>query len=100
MNYYLEYGKVYDLSINKDNCKGIYLGIRISRLRLKRKHIMLLNKPSSVGIHKYNFSLVRFKDYRFDKDSNLILNWMNYIKPSKREISYLEELLKANLNSS
>lgn len=94
MNYNLEYGEIYNLKINNKEYKGIYLGIRVSKLRLKRKHIILTNKSSPFDIHECGFSLMRFKDYRFDGENKLILNWMNYIKPSKREMSYLEELSK------
>lgn len=94
MGYILKYGEVYDLNINQENHKGIYLGIRVPKARLKRKYVMLINKSSLFGNHKYNFSLARFKDYRLDKDNKLILNWMNYVKPNNREINYLEELLQ------
>jgi hypothetical protein len=91
MNLVLEYGKVYDVKIKGGNYKGIYLGHRAPRLRLKSKHSMLTNKSDSV---LWGFSLIGFSKYIFSDDNKLILNRVYYINPSHKEKGNLEELLK------
>jgi hypothetical protein len=87
----MEYGKIYDLNIKGEDYRGIYLGERAPRIKLKGKYLILVNKPSLFEL-KCTFSLIRFKDYRFDDNNKLILKRMSYIKPNHREINYLEEL--------
>lgn len=88
----LEYGEIYDLRIAGEDYKGIYLGHRNPRVRLKSKHVFLVNKPSNkLSLHSY--SIVNFSNYRFEC-GKLILQRMFYINPLSRERNYLEELCK------
>jgi len=90
----LEYGEIYDLHIAGEDYKAIYLGERAPRTNLKSKYLVLVNKPSIFDKPKCNFSLIRFKDYRFNEGDKMILKRMNYIKPDRKHIGYLEELLQ------
>jgi hypothetical protein len=90
----LKYGGRYNLTIAGEEYKGIYLG-EYSRKGLRRKGVFLVDKlPPYNMLAKFSFSLVRFKDYRFDENNKIVLNWMSYISPAKKEINYLEELSK------
>lgn len=87
----LKYGEVYNLKIKDKDYKGIYLGSRAPRTRLKSKHAILINKPGSILC---NYCLRGFNNYSFDKDNKLILKLSFSLFPYKNEISYLEELCK------
>ena len=96
MDWILKYGKVYDLKIKDKNYKGIYLGGRAPRVRLKSACSMLINKPSSP---LWGFSLIGFSGYTFDKDNKLVfLSRVYYINPSSKEKGNIEKLFKDKLN--
>ena len=87
----LECGKVYDVKIKDEEYKGIYLGKRAPRLRLKSRYSMLINKSSSV---LWGFSLIGFNKYDFSKDTKLVLKTLYYINPSHKEKGNLEKLIQ------
>jgi hypothetical protein len=91
MDYALNYGQVYDVKIKDEEYKGIYIGERAPKVRLKSGWSILINKPSSL---LWGFSLVGFNGYTFDKDMKLIINIPYYINPSSKEKGNLEELFK------
>jgi len=87
----LKYGEVYNLIIKGGEYKGIYLGRRNPKSKFKTTNLILVNKRRPT----YSFSLMGFKDYRFDEKNNLILKNPSYIFPfNKEEHSYLEKLLQ------
>jgi hypothetical protein len=99
MNFNLKYMRCYRLIIADEGYNGLYLGEKISPDRLNKSHLVLVNKPYSFKENNKDisnsFSLIRFKDYRFNEKNKLILKNMHYLKNfTKGEKSYLEELLK------
>ena len=66
----LEYGKVYDLYYGKKDRKGIYLGKYNCCSKHRGRHLFLINTPDRLS---ENFSIIRFTDFRMNKDSKLIL---------------------------
>ncbi len=93
MKLFLKYGEIYTVNIKGENFKGIYLGHTVPRKKLKLSHIFLVNKERG-DLVKFPYSIIRTKNYMFDKDNNLILQRMGYLLPERNERSYLEELLE------
>jgi hypothetical protein len=91
MNQGLEYGKIYDLKIKEEEYRGVYLGKRAPNLRLRSRHSMLIDRPSSL---LWGFSLIGFNEYDFSEDNKLVLRVVYYISPSSKEKGNLEGLLK------
>jgi len=94
MDYTLKYGKVYDVKIKDEEYKGIYLGERTPRVRLRSAYSILINKPSSL---LWGFSLVGFNMHTFDKGMKLIIDIPYYINPSTKEKGNLEKLFKKQI---
>lgn len=99
MNWNLKYGEIYRLIIADEGYDGMYLGEKISPDRLDVNKIILINKPYSYKEDnrefKRSFSLIKFKDYRFNERNKLILRNMHYLKNITRgERMYLEELVQ------
>lgn len=92
MNPELEYNMVYDLRIDGEDYKGIYLGKRIPRSkRPKSRHVILVNKSADkLSLHSY--SLIAFNKYKFNESNKLILGNTNYLIPTSNLRGYLEEL--------
>ena len=98
MNWNLKYGNIYRLIIADEGYNGLYLGEKISKDRLEVNHIILVNRPyyskEDNREIKREFSLIKFKDYRFNEKNKLILRNMHYLKNiSNGEKFYLESLL-------
>jgi len=96
----LEYQQIYRLILSDEGYNGMYLGERISPDRLGADNLILVEKPLLLKERFkeiiLDFSLIKFKKYRFNEKGKLILippyeNIYNF-KPGEKE--YLEELLK------
>lgn len=85
----LKYGEIYDLIISTKNYKGIYLGEKITRGKSGLTDIILTTKPTML----YNYSLFRFKKFRFE-DNKLIMGGCYNINIPERQRFFYEELLK------
>ncbi len=96
----LEYQQIYRLILSDEGYNGMYLGERISPNRLEVDNLILVDKPFLFKERfkeiVLNFSLIQFKEYRFNEKNKLILNppydYVHNFTCGEKE--YLEELLK------
>ncbi|MEK6832458.1 MAG: hypothetical protein AABY32_00285 [Nanoarchaeota archaeon] len=94
MDLELKYGEMYKVNLKGEEYKGLYLGKRAPRIRLKSLHSILIDRPSSL---LWGFSLIGFNKYSFE-DNKLILKAVYDINPSSRQKGNIEKLFKTKLN--
>lgn len=96
----LKYQQIYRIILSDEGYNGLYLGEIISPDRLEINNLILVDKPLLLNERfketLLDFSLIKFKEYKFNEKNKLILippyEIIYNFKVGER--GYLEELLK------
>jgi hypothetical protein len=88
----LKCGEIYDLELKREELKGVYLGEKLARGRLKFKHVILTNKPTPL----YHYTLLKFEDFKFEGNKLFISHYDKMQIPENQRFFY-ESLLETRI---